>query len=352
MKLKGLVLGLLILTIGFIAFTGKIIGGKTNPIRDEKGNILPNSIAKLEKVKIGGMDQWILMRGNNTENPVLLWLHGGPGSSQMPIAHRFDGELEKEFIVVHWDQRGAGKSNPFHFNEHTMTFEQFVSDGHELTQYLKKKFQKDKIYLVGHSWGTQFGSKMAQLYPNDYYAFVAISQVVDTESGAKLSYDWLAQKIKDSGKKKDQELLQSIGKPPYTDHKTFVKFAKTVEAYGGGMDLGMAKLIPIALRSSEYTLLDYIRWLRGATRGSGPMWNAGKPIKLSDEITELHVPVYYFSGQNDYNTPAQMVRNYIEHLKAPKKELVIFEKSSHAPFMGEPDKFVQEMLRVKAETWK
>lgn len=155
-----------------------ILFGLTAPIKDANREIIPRSIASLEKIKLGGMDQWILIRGNDVSNPVLLWLHGGPGAAQMPIAHHFDKNLEKDFIVVHWDQRGAGKSNPKDFDEQTMTFEQFITDAHELTQYLKRRFNTEKIYLVGHSWGTQLGIKMVQLYPEDYFAYIGIGQAV------------------------------------------------------------------------------------------------------------------------------------------------------------------------------
>ena len=120
-----------------IVFWSKIFGpGYTSAITDSNGNIIPGSIALLEKINLGGMEQSILVRGYNKDNPILLWLHGGPGSSQMPIAHQYDKELEKEFVVVHWDQRGAGKSNPAGFDENSMSYEQFISDGHQLTRYL------------------------------------------------------------------------------------------------------------------------------------------------------------------------------------------------------------------------
>ncbi len=125
--------------------------GKTPPIKDSGGRPVPGSIASLEKVTLGGMQQWILIRGQDSTNPVLLWLHGGPGAVQMPVARYFNGALEEDFIVVHWDQRGAGKSNLPGFDERTMTFQQFMNDGHELTQLLKQRFQHGKIYLVGHS---------------------------------------------------------------------------------------------------------------------------------------------------------------------------------------------------------
>jgi pimeloyl-ACP methyl ester carboxylesterase len=324
----------------------------TRLIRDEKGNIIPESIASLQKVKLGGMDQWILIRGANVSNPILLWLHGGPGAAQMPVAHHFNGDLEKEFIVVHWDQRGAGKSNPKDFDEQTMTLEQFITDAHELTQYLKKRFHKEKIYLLGHSWGTLFGILLVQKYPQDYYAYIGVSQVVNGAAASKIAHKWLVQQIKKRGKTKDLRKLEKLGPPPFTDHEKYVKFAKMVDSYGGGMDVGFLKLAWIALRAPEYSLTDYPKWLRGASRGSGPMWEETSSFDVFKEVPELQVPAYFFSGRNDYNTPLQLVRRYFEMLNAPKgKQLIIFENSAHTPFMKEPEKFYREMVRVKEETY-
>jgi len=324
----------------------------TQLIRDKKGNIIPESIASLEKVKLGGMDQWILIRGNDVSNPILLWLHGGPGSAQMPVAHHFNGALEKDFIVVHWDQRGAGKSNPKDFDEQTMTIEQFISDAHELTQYLKNRFNKRKIYLVGHSWGTQLDIQLAHKYPDDYYAYIGVSQVVNGYASNEIAHKWLTEKIKKRGKIKDLKRLEKLGSPPFTDHDKYVKFAKMVDSYGGGMDVGFVKLAWIVLSAPEYSLRDYFRWIRGANRGSGPMWEETSSFDAFKEVTELQVPVYFFSGRNDYNTPLELVRRYFEVLKAPKdKQLIIFENSAHTPFMKEPEKFNMEMVRVKEETY-
>ncbi|MDI6706042.1 MAG: alpha/beta hydrolase [Bacillota bacterium] len=200
---SGIIIGAATLVVLFIFFWA-LSPGSTPAIKDEQGNVPADSIASLDKVDIGGMDQWILVRGKDVSNPVLLWLHGGPGAAQMPIARHFNGALEEHFIVVHWDQRGAGKSNPFGFEEQTMTFEQFVDDAHQMTQYLKKRFNKDKIYLVGHSWGSQMGIMLAHLYPDDYYAYVAVSQVVDDNAGAEIAYKWLMEEIKKKGNNKDR----------------------------------------------------------------------------------------------------------------------------------------------------
>ncbi len=324
----------------------------TQPIRDQRGAIIPESIASLQKVKLGGMEQWILIRGNDVANPILLWLHGGPGAAQMPVAHYFNGDLEKEFIVVHWDQRGAGKSNPGDFDEQTMTLDQFISDAHELTQFLKKRFHKNKIYLLGHSWGTQFGILLVRKYPQDYYAYIGVSQVVNGAAASEIAYQWLTEQIKTRGRTKDLQRLEKLGPPPFADHEKYVKFAKMVDAYGGGMDVGFAKLLWIALRAPEYSLTDYFKWLRGANRGSGPMWEESSRFNAFKQVPALQVPVYFFCGRNDYNTPLQLVRQYFEALKAPRgKRLVIFEKSAHTPFMKEPKKFYAEMVQVKEETY-
>jgi len=160
----------------------------TTPINKKILYYNSNSIASLEKVSIGGIDQWILVRSYDIANPVLLWLHGDPGSSQMPVSRWFNKELEEEFMVVHWGQRGAGKSNPADFNEDTMSVKQFESDAHELTQYLKQRFNKEKMYLLGHSWGTQFGSKVVFKYPEDYYAYIGGKPSSQSNFG---SQDWL-----------------------------------------------------------------------------------------------------------------------------------------------------------------
>lgn len=322
---------------------------ESTPMIAEDGKRIQSSVSELKELDIGGMKQWILIRGNDVSNPVLLWLHGGPGSAQMPIAQYFNKDLEKEFVVVHWDQRGAGKSNPSNFDESTMTFEQYLADGHELTNYLKEKFHQEKIYLVGHSWGTKVGITLVCDYPEDYYAYVGVSQLVSNLRSQEITYRWLEEKIENDS---DKSKLEKIGKPPYVDHDQYVAFMKLTGEYGGGMDIGMLKLASIAIHSKEYRLSDFKRWLDGANRGSGPMWDSYITWDAMKEVPKVTVPVYFFSGKNDYNTPLELVRDYYEMLKASKgKELFVFEDSAHAPFMKEPDRFFDSLKKVKSETY-
>ncbi len=317
--------------------------GKTDPID-------PPGIASLEKVTLGDMEQWILIRSRDSSNPVLLWLHGGPGSSQMPIARHFNGELEWDFTVVHWDQRGAGRSNPRNFDESTMTIEQFVSDAHELTQILKERFGKEKIFILGHSWGTRIGIELATLYPEDYHAYIAVSQVTDPYREQQLAYEWLKDEIELRGKKNDLRDFEKLGEPPFEEHERYVALAKMVDSFGGGMDIGMLKLASIAIGAPEYRLRDYVSWLRGSSRGSGPMWESTLELNVFEDFPEIDIPVYFFSGRRDHNTPLQLVEEYYEKVKAPAgKSFIIFEQSAHAPFIGEPDIFNEKIRQIKSE---
>ena len=285
--------------------------GRTPPIKGQ------NAVATLEKVTLGGMEQWILVRGENTDNPILLWLHGGPGAAQTPVARHYNGRLEQSFIVVHWDQRGAGKSNPRDFDENTMTTERFMQDTHELTQILKQRFGKERIFLLGHSWGAQLGLQVAHRWPEDYHAYIGVGQVVDQEKGAELSYQWVLQRAREKGTRRAMRKVEQLGPPPFPEHDRYVALMKLVDSYGGGMDVGMLRMALIAFRAPEYCLGDYVRWLRGANRGSGPMWNNEGPFNAFQSAPELAIPAYFLCGRRDYNTPGLLIEHYCAELHAP-----------------------------------
>jgi len=134
----------------------------TPPIRGADSKRLPGSVSEIVKIKLGGVDQWILLRGQDIANPVALYLHGGPGGALMPLVRHYTGELERHAIMAVWDQRGAGKSYSKKIPIESMKISQYLSDAHELVAYLKKRFNKKKIFLIGHSWGSILGMKLIQ----------------------------------------------------------------------------------------------------------------------------------------------------------------------------------------------
>lgn len=268
----------------------------------------------------------------------------------MPLAHRLDRALESEFVVVHWDQRGAGKSNPRDFDEATMRFDRFLADARELTRYLQGRLGCERLYLLGHSWGAQLGIRLAQEHPEDYLAYIGVSQVVDPRRAQKVAHAWLQSEIQRRGLRRRGARLRALGDPPYQAHGDYVAFARLVDGCGGGFDVGMGRLARIALGAPEYRLRDYAAWLRGSSRGSGPMWEETSRFDAFRQVPELRLPVWFFNGRGDYNTPLSVLQDYFEKLEAPRgKELVVFEQSAHTPFLGEPERFVQELVRVKEQ---
>jgi pimeloyl-ACP methyl ester carboxylesterase len=338
----------LIVLLLLIAAAIPLFFARTPPISGPDGSELAGSIASLERVRIGGVDQWILVRGHDRNNPVLLWLHGGPGAAQMPVARHYNGALERDFVVVHWDQRGAGKSNGLRFDASTMSFRRFVADVRELTEYLKGRFGQERIYLLGHSWGSQLGIVVARTHPEHFHAYIGMAQVVGGAHSQPIAYDWLRRRLAQDGRDEDRAALEALGEPPYRVHADYVAFAGLVDRYGGNMDVSFPKLLAVSLLAREYTPLDHVNWLRGARRGSGSMWNdpAYADFDAFEDVPMLSIPAYFLSGIDDYNTPALLTQQYCRALVALEgKQLIVFHRSAHTPFLAEPEAF-HDALRV------
>jgi pimeloyl-ACP methyl ester carboxylesterase len=169
-------------------------------------------IASLEKIRLGGVEQWIQIRGNDRTKPILLFLHSGPGFPEMPFSH-VNAPLEKDFVVVQWDQRGSGKSYSPLIPESSMTIEQFVADTHELAQLLLRRFGRPKLYLVAHSWGSIVGALTVLNYPELFYGYVGISQAVDPPESERMMYRFALETATAQGDEKAVKELHRIGLP-------------------------------------------------------------------------------------------------------------------------------------------
>ena len=306
--------------------------GRTPAIRG------PNSVALLERVRIGNVDQYILIRGNDTTLPVLLFLHGGPGMPAMYLAHAFQRELEKDFVVVQWDRRGAGKSYRDDISG-TLTTEQLVADTVELTNALRARFHQDRIYLVGHSWGTYLGMLVIARHPELYQAYIGIGQLALSSPIPGVQDEYIRQSAKRMG---DQDAIKELEEKGASVRETLVfKF---------GGEIHHAKsflpLLLTGLAAPEYSLRDARNIPKGVSLYSKHFVYNSISGELMDAITQVEIPVYFFTGRYDYTDPFALTQQYFSTIHAPQKRMVWFEDSAHFPFYEEPAAFARQMRDV------
>ncbi|MDU5080099.1 alpha/beta hydrolase [uncultured Tissierella sp.] len=314
-----------------------------------------NSVAIIEKIKLGGLEQAILVRGKDISNPVLLFLHGGPGYPQISFARKYEKKLENNFVVVNWDQRGSGMSYSSNIPKESMNRDQFIEDTKELIDYLCEKYEKEKIYLVGHSWGTELGLYVVDKYPEKVAAFISIGQVVNGIESEVISYDYV---LEMANKNKDQKALDDlmrIGEPPYKNTVNDTAAQRKWLSKYGGVERKVDTLRDIILGSifsSEYTGIDGIKFTLGNKFSADTMWGHNKDLDFIRDIPEVKVPIYFCAGRYDYNTPSVLIEEYYNEIIAPKKELIWFEESAHFPNFEEYEKFNELVIRIKDETEK
>ena len=312
----------------------------------------PNGIAELELVNLNGYPQWLLIRGQDVSRPLLLFLHGGPGESNMWLAHYTMKELEKYFVCVNWAQRGAGKSFRPGPPPESMTIDQFVQDTIALIELLCARFGQQKVLLLGHSWGSVLAMKVAAARPDLLYAVIGMGQVVDMQRGEDLSYRYALERAHaEHNFKAILSLEQLGGADTYRNDSNFVQRRWLVH-YGGMIHaLDTGAVVSMLLNAPECSIADCIRGLtrRDMKFSCRRMGNEIMGVHLLQEIQELSVPVFFFVGRYDYTTPFVLVEQFYASLKAPYKQLTWFEHSAHMPHMEEPDKFQRELIAIGEE---
>ncbi len=327
----------------------------TPAIRDSSGKVVPNSIASLEKIKLGGVEQWLVIRGHNTNNPVLLFLSGGPGASELGRVRYFSEPLEQHFTMVVWEQRGCGKSFPSVNPKENVTIEQYTKDIIELSEYLKRRFRQEKIYLLGHSWGTIIGVRAAQARPDLFYAYIGAAQMVNVRETDQIIYRELLEYAQTTGDTKFANRLIELGEPPYFGKNPVMQY-KDVLARDYGIFqaphiksqeyLQHGDLFARMLRSPEYTLLDKINFARGLMTTFNLVYPQLQDFDFRKDALEFDVPVYMILGRHDSNATPEMAKAYFGKLQAPQKRLYYFEDSGHDMIFQETDKFHDLMINT------
>ncbi|MFW9926954.1 MAG: alpha/beta fold hydrolase [Candidatus Thorarchaeota archaeon] len=315
----------------------------------------PNGISSLEEITLGDLKQWIFIRGMDQKNPVLVFIHGGPGepSVGMSSSRRLDAELIKHFTVVHWDQRGAGKSYSSSIPVDSMTLDRLVEDCNELIDYLRNRFDTPKVFIVAHSSGTVIGIKTAHRYPEKIHAYVGVAQIINDCEHETINYNFIVEEAKRLGNVKHQAAIEAIGLPPYETPKKLWDKANYIVRYGGMIaDFSIGKMIGLVLpyfTSPEYSLMEGFRTLMGKGRNftTYALWKELTEVNFTREIDSIKVPIFFFEGRHDMITPTAVVEDFFGQLNAEKgKRLVIFENSAHYAMLEEKEKYLHTLTDV------
>jgi len=351
--------GLLIIILGLAVALWIKSPGKADPITDLNGKTLTRSISTIEKMTIGGQEQYFIIRGADTTKPVMLFLHGGPGSPEFAFMKKTNHAIENDFVMVYWEQRGAGKSYSKHIPVESMNLAQFISDTRELSEILAKRFNQEKIYIMGHSWGSFLGILTAHQYPELFHAYFGVGQVCHQYKGEQISFEWAKEQ---AIKLRNEDAVEALSEISFPDSLAnadvwldFLMVERNyVTQFGGGVThemTGMWPVIKMVLDTKEYTFGEKMNFMSASLFSLKHLWPAVVNKNLFNEIDSMQIPVYILQGKYDYQTPYSVAKDFFDQLKAPQKEFFTFNNSAHSPIMEEVDKF-NSIVRQKTLTSK
>lgn len=346
-----------ILIVGALVLGGVLIAqspGRVEPYRDANGSTLPNSISEKITVNIGGVEQGMFIRGKDTRNPVLLFVHGGPGMPEFFLADSNSTGLEDKFTVCYWEQRGAGLSYHAGMAAESITAEQLVNDAIDVTNYLRQRFGQDKIYLLAHSWGTFLGIQAAKKAPELYRAYIGVAQISDMRKSERLAYQYMLKQYAALG---NTGMIDKLNKYPILESDEtlrafFVSMLRddAMHQLGIGTTHTMKSVVsgvflPV-MQCKAYTLGEKINlWKAKAfLRNETGLIDSLLAADLPAEVPQLEIPAYFMSGDYDYTVNRDLAKAYLDGLQAPVKGFYSFAQSAHSPMFEEPEAFVKVMV--------
>ncbi|HSL96142.1 MAG TPA: alpha/beta hydrolase [Thermoleophilia bacterium] len=317
------------------------------PFLGEDGEPLPGSVSEKIRVTINGVDQGMFIKGRDVRNPVLLYLHGG-----LPdyfLTARYPTGLDEYFTVAWWEQPGSGLSYRAGLPPERVSPERLISDALEVTDYLRRRFAQEKIYLMGRSGGTFIGVQTAARAPERYHAYIAVAQMSHQLKSEQLAYDYMLRRFEADGNAK---MVRKLSRAPVTDtvplpdsylsvrdpamHRLGIGTTRDMRSIVSGL------LLP-SLRSREYTLGEKIDLWRGKIYSGRLLWNTQLATDLTRRVPRLEIPVYFLHGVHDYTVSYTETKSYFERLDAPVKGFYTFERSAHSPMFEEPERLREIM---------
>ena len=322
----------------------------TRILESNRKIVTPQGVDEMIKVRIDGIDQWLSIRGKDRRNPILLFLHGGPASPAMPEAYTFQTPWEDYFTVVQWDQRGAGKTYAANTEQAMapgMTVDGMTDDAAQVVQYLRQRYNKQKIFLMGHSWGTVLGVHLAQQHPEWFYAYISVGQVVNGRRNEEVGYAFALREAMAHGNQAAIRELKAM--EPYPGNSLTLERIGTRskwEMYYGGLAYGRQDYQfedDAESLSPDYSKSDL------AAIGKGSLFSLNhllQPLLAVDfdKVTHFDCPVIVYVGQHDYTTAHELAEKWFDGIQAPSKRLVSFADSAHMMMQEQPGRFLVHLV--------
>ena len=319
--------------------------GKIRSFRDAAGRLVAGSLAEKVFVDINGVPQGMFIKSRDAGNPVLLFLHGGPGMPEYFLDRTHPTGLENDFTVCWWEQRGAGISYSSDVTSESMTTEQLIDDAIAVTDYLRERFGQRKVYLLGHSWGSFLGIQVAARAPERYHAYIGMGQVAHQQRSEVLAYRYALEQFRKAG---DEKMVRKLEAAPVTlDASLPAAYMKVRDRAMHSLGVGTTRdmrsvvtgvFVPV-WRTPDYTLAERAAIWRGKAFSRGVMWDDFQATDLTAKVTEVDLPVYICQGRYDHTCSYDLARGYFEKLRAPVKGFYTFARSAHSPAFEEPERF-------------
>ncbi|HQR80462.1 MAG TPA: alpha/beta hydrolase [Actinomycetota bacterium] len=349
-RLGALLAGMALLTL----IAGLLRPAATAPIVGADGQVVPGSVAEMTRVDVGGHDARLLIRGASTDNPVLLFLAGGPGGSELGAMRRHLPDLERHFTVVTWDQRGAGTAYEELDPTGTISVDGYVSDTIAVTNYLRERFGQDAIYLLGQSWGTTLGVLAVQQQPQLYRAFIGTGQMVSQLATDRIFYEDTLAWATRTGKNDLVTDLVAAGPPPYSAmfaYETALSHEQDVYPYDHSENAEGAGQMSENLLVEEYTLIDQVHVLGAFMDTFAALYPQLQEIDFRTSATDFVVPMFFVQGAHEADGRAEPFAQWYPMIDAPIKDLVVLDTSGHRPLWEQPDEFIDYLVNtVLAQT--
>lgn len=345
---------ILLIPVGILCVLGVALlvmsPGRPSPVVDADGRPVAGSIAEKARVLINGVEQGMFIRGRDTANPVLLFVHGGAGMPEYFLAQRYPATLhalEEHFTVVWWERRGAGLSYSAAMPPETMTTEQIIADLLAVTEHLRERFDVPKIYLMAHSGGTFFALQAAARAPHLYHAYIPIGQITYQLRSENLAAQYMLkrfQELGDAGMVRRLEAARPTMSAPLPDAYMAIR-DQAMHRLGVGTTRAMRSVVTgvflPSLLSRDYTITEKVNIWRGKKFSDRVLWNEILKTDLTTTVRRVEIPVYFLHGIHDYTVTLPETRAYCEALQAPVKGFYTFHESAHSPMFEEPERLRQ-----------